>query len=72
MHGRKIPINVRKACMMRGIDSSSVSRRQVIDAWKHLIARKAHPELRDGDVELCMMFNTAKDTIIRWLDDKAL
>jgi len=62
----KIPIDVRKSCMMLGLDPNSVNRELVLDACKKQV-QKVNPN-GETDSELVRMFNIAKDTIIRWLD----
>jgi hypothetical protein len=61
-----IPKDVRKACMILGVDPSSLTKRVVIDAWKKRIAMDSDP---DGGVDAALIFTAARDKVARWLGE---
>jgi hypothetical protein len=68
---KSIPPEIRKACMILGLKPEEATQRSVIDAWKKQIASPGvHPDL-GGDTEAAVFLNTAKDTLVRWLDAQA-
>lgn len=68
---KSIPPEIRKACMILGIKPEEATQRAVIVAWKEQIASPGvHPDL-GGDTEAAVFLNTAKDTLVRWLDAQA-
>lgn len=68
---RVVPPDVRKSCLMLGIKPEDVtSKSAVLEAWKHEMAKPGvHPDT-GGDTEMAIYLNTAKDTLIRWLETK--
>lgn len=68
---RVVPPDVRKSCLMLGIKPEDVtSKGAVLEAWKHEMAKPGvHPDT-GGDTEMAIYLNTAKDTLIRWLETK--
>ena len=66
---RQIPAEIRKACMILGVRPDEMTKQTVVETWKSQIT-KVHPDL-GGDTEAAIFLNTAKDTIIHWLDDQA-
>lgn len=68
---KSIPPEIRKACMILGLKPEEATQRAVIEAWKKQIASPGvHPDL-GGDTEAAVFLNTAKDTLVRWLDAQA-
>lgn len=66
MHS-KLPPEIRKACMLLGVRTESLTLDSVLKAWKQQItAPGVHPE-QGGDKESAIFINTAKDTLVRWL-----
>ena len=63
----KIPVEVRKACMILGVNIENLSPQVTIEKWKSQII-KVHPD-HSGDTEAAVFLNTAKDTVLRWLDN---
>ncbi len=65
---RKLPPEIRKACMLLGVRTDDLTVDSVLTAWKKQIAAPGvHPE-QGGDNEAAIYLNTAKDTLIRWLE----
>src|SRR5262249_33929122 len=65
------PAEIRKACLLLGVRPEEITNEVVIDAWKRQIASPGvHPDL-GGDTESAIFLNTAKDTLIRYLEDQA-
>jgi hypothetical protein len=68
---KSIPPEIRKACMILGLKPEEATQKSVITAWKNQIASPGvHPDL-GGDTEAAVFLNTAKDTLVRWLDAQA-
>ncbi len=68
---KSIPPEIRKAFMILGLKPEEATQRSVIEAWKKQIASPGvHPDL-GGDTEAAVFLNTAKDTLVRWLDAQA-
>jgi hypothetical protein len=68
---RAVPAEIRKACLLLGVRPEDITKEIIIDAWKRQIASPGvHPDL-GGDTESAIFLNTAKDTLIRWLEDQA-
>lgn len=68
---RNVPPEIRKACMILGVRPEEMTKQSVIEAWKRQIATDGvHPDL-GGDTEAAIYLNTAKDTLVRWLDQQA-
>ena len=63
---RQIPAEIRKACMILGVRPEEMTAQSVVETWKSQII-KVHPD-QGGDTEAAIFLNTAKDTIIQWLD----
>lgn len=62
---------VRKACRLLGLNPEELSRAVVTEAWKNQMAKPGvHPDT-GGDTEMAIYLNTAKDTLMRWIDDQA-
>lgn len=63
----KLPPEIRKACMLLGVRADELTLDSVLKAWKKQItAPGVHPE-QGGDRESAIYINTAKDTLVRWL-----
>lgn len=68
---KQIPPEIRKACMILGLKPEDATQKSVIEAWKKQIASPGvHPDL-GGDTEAAVYLNTAKDQLVRWLDQQA-
>ncbi|HEY9732090.1 MAG TPA: hypothetical protein V6C89_09260 [Drouetiella sp.] len=68
---KQIPPEIRKACMILGLKPEEATQKSVIEAWKKQIASPGvHPDL-GGDTEAAVYLNTAKDQLVRWLDQQA-
>ncbi|CAN5453368.1 hypothetical protein BH10CYA1_BH10CYA1_26860 [soil metagenome] len=68
---KTIPPEIRKAFMILGLKPEEATTRSVIEAWKKQIASPGvHPDL-GGDTEAAVFLNTAKDQLVRWLDQQA-
>lgn len=64
----KLPPEIRKACMLLGVRADCLTLDSVLKAWKQQItAPGVHPE-QGGDIESAIYINTAKDTLVRWLE----
>lgn len=54
--------------MLLGVRADSLTLDSVLKAWKQQItAPGVHPE-QGGDIESAIYINTAKDTLVRWLE----
>lgn len=60
------PPEIRKACMILGIRPEDLTKESVNREWKKQIT-SVHPDL-GGDTDSAVFLNTAKDTLLRWLD----
>ena len=68
---RQIPPEIRRACLILGLRPEELTSDSVIQAWKAQIAAPGvHPD-HGGDTEAAIYLNTAKDTLVRWLDAQA-
>jgi hypothetical protein len=68
---RQIPPEIRRACLILGLRPEELTSAGVIDAWKKQIAAPGvHPD-HGGDTEAAIYLNTAKDTLVRWIDAQA-
>jgi hypothetical protein len=68
---KTVPPEIRKACLLLGVRPEEITKEMVIEAWKRQIASPGvHPDL-GGDTESAIYLNTAKDTLIRWLEEQA-
>ena len=70
---RTHPPEIRKACRLLGLnlDEAVLTRASVFEAWKKEMAKPGvHPDT-GGDTEMAIFLNTAKDTLIRYVDDLA-
>jgi hypothetical protein len=64
----KLPPEIRKACMLLGVRVDELTLASVLKAWKQQItAPGVHPE-QGGDRESAIYINSAKDTLVRWLE----
>ncbi len=68
---KTIPPEIRKSFMILGLKPEEATTKSVIEAWKKQIASPGvHPDL-GGDTEAAVYLNTAKDQLVRWLDQQA-
>ncbi len=68
---RIVPPEIRKSCLILGLRPEEISYEAVQDAWKKAIALPGvHPD-QGGDTELAVYLNTAKDTLVQWLEAQA-
>lgn len=63
---KHIPQEIRKNCMLLGLRPEELTKELVLKEWKKQIAA-VHPDL-GGDTESSIVLNTAKDTLLRWLE----
>jgi hypothetical protein len=64
----KLPPEIRKPCMLLGVRADSLTLDSVLTARKQQIdAPGVHPE-QGGDRESAIYINTAKDTLVQWLE----
>lgn len=68
---RAYPPEIRKACRLLGLNPEDVTTRQVVtEAWKKEMSKPGvHPDT-GGDTEMAIYLNTAKDALMRWVDDQ--
>jgi hypothetical protein len=67
---RVVPPEIRKACLILGVRPEDIAVAVVLDAWKKQIAAPGvHPDL-GGDTESAIYLNTAKDTLVRWIESQ--
>jgi hypothetical protein len=64
---KHIPQEIRKNCMLLGLRPEELTKELVLKEWKKQIT-SVHPDLKGGDTESSIVLNTAKDTLLRWLD----
>jgi hypothetical protein len=65
---RVFPPDIRKACKLLGVQPEELSRQTVLDAWKKEMSKPGvHPDT-GGDTEMAIYLNTAKDTLMRWIE----
>ena len=68
---RAVPPEIRKACMILGVRPEEMTLKEVHEKWKAQIAAPgAHPD-QGGDTESAIYLNTAKDTLVKWINDQA-
>ncbi len=68
---RVIPPEIRRACLILGVSPEEINIAAVNSCWKQQIASPGvHPDL-GGDTESAIYLNTAKDILLRWLDQQA-
>jgi hypothetical protein len=68
---RQIPPEIRKASLILGLRPEEITTQAVVEAWKKQIASPGvHPDL-GGDTEAAVYLNTAKDTLVRWIEAQA-
>jgi len=62
-----LPLQIRKCCLLLGIQPEHLTIESVNEAWKRQVsAPGAHPAI-DGNVDLVWDLNAAKDTLTKWL-----
>ncbi len=65
---RVVPPEIRKSCLILGVRPEEITVPLVLDAWKKQIAAPGvHPDL-GGDTESAIYLNTAKDSLVRWIE----
>ena len=81
---KQLPADIRKSCLIIGIKPEELTTREdgtprpvteaqklVSEKWKDQIASPGvHPD-HGGDTETAVYLNTAKDTLVRWLEAQA-
>jgi|GEM_PF-387204 len=68
---RAVPPEIRKACMILGVRPEDLTLKEVHEKWKAQIAAPgAHPD-QGGDTESAIYLNTAKDTLVKWINDQS-
>ena len=68
---RAVPPEIRKACMILGVRPEELTLKDVHEKWKSQItAEGVHPD-QGGDNETAIYLNTAKDTLVKWINDQA-
>ena len=66
---RNVPPDIRKACLLLGVKPEDLTRANVFNAWKREMAKPGvHPDT-GGDTEMATYLNTAKDRLIRFLEE---
>jgi hypothetical protein len=66
---KAIPPEIRKACLILGVRSEDMTTAMVVEAWKKQIV-DVHPD-KGGDTETAIILNTAKDTLVHWIEAQA-
>jgi hypothetical protein len=67
---RAVPPEIRKACMILGVRPEDLTLKEVNEKWKsQLSAPGVHPD-QGGDTESAIYLNTAKDTLVKWINDQ--
>jgi hypothetical protein len=66
---KQVPPEIRKACLILGVRQEELTEKLVLESWKRQIV-EVHPD-KGGDHEAAIYLNTAKETLIRWLDQQA-
>ncbi|HEY9757554.1 MAG TPA: hypothetical protein V6C97_20465 [Oculatellaceae cyanobacterium] len=65
------PADIRRWVEVLGLDCSNLTADEVQKAWRAQISTPAvHPDL-GGEVETAILLNTAKDSLLKWLDTLA-
>ncbi len=68
---RTVPPEIRKACQILGLRPEDITAASVTSHWKQQIASPGvHPDL-GGNTESAIYLNTAKDALLRWLDQQS-
>ena len=68
---KSVPPEIRKACLILGIRPEEVTDEIIFQMWRRQITSPGvHPDL-GGDTESAIFLNTAKDTLLGWLEEKA-
>ncbi|HEY9713571.1 MAG TPA: hypothetical protein V6C72_08870 [Chroococcales cyanobacterium] len=66
-----MPAEVRRACQILHISDDELTEEYVQKCWKkEVVSAQAHPDL-GGEVEMSVLLNNARDTIIQWLESRA-
>jgi hypothetical protein len=66
---KTIPPEIRKACLILGVRQEDLTTAMVVEAWKKQIV-DVHPD-KGGDTETAIILNTAKDSLVHWIDAQA-
>lgn len=66
---RNVPPDIRKACLLLGLKPEELTRQAVFNAWKREMVN-VHPDT-GGDTEMATYLNTAKDRLVRYLEETA-
>ena len=66
---KTIPPEIRKACLILGVRQEDLTTAMVVEAWKKQIV-DVHPD-KGGDTETAIILNTAKDSLVHWIDSQA-
>ena len=64
----QLPPEIRKACLILGVRADSLTKECVLESWKRQII-EVHPD-KGGDSECAIYLNTAKETLLRWLNNQ--
>lgn len=68
---RPVTPEIRKACLILGVRPEELTIVQVLESWKkQIVMPGVHPDL-GGDTEAAIYLNTAKDTLIHWIEEQA-
>jgi hypothetical protein len=68
---KSVPADIRKACLLLGVRPEELTPELVQDSWKRQIATPGvHPD-QGGDTESAIYLNTAKDSLLHWLEAQA-
>lgn len=68
---RVVPHEIRRSCKLLGLKPEELNKQAVFDAWKREMAKPGvHPDT-GGDTEMAMYLNTAKDTLVQFLEAQA-
>jgi hypothetical protein len=67
---RALSPEIRKACMMLGVRPENLTIKEVHEKWKSQVtAPGVHPD-QGGDTETTIYLNTARDTLVKWINDQ--
>jgi hypothetical protein len=66
---KAIPPEIRKACLILGVRQEDLTVAMVVEAWKKQIV-DVHPD-KGGDTETAIILNTAKDSLVHWIEAQA-
>ena len=62
------PPDIQRALSFLGLTCGELTRQTVLDAWKDIMSKPGvHPDT-GGDPKKAMYLNTAKDTLLRWIE----